>query len=127
MTDIYPYPVDNQDGVDPMAWLFFNTPGAPKDTLEVANARCAHLRALGVNLTPEVTEPSTLKYDALGGTGAPWEHGRWIPVDQPRVEVTVTAPSTDITAMSEAERAELRAALDLADIATQAGGGTNGR
>ena len=61
-----------------------------------------------------------IKYDALGGSGAPWEPGMWIPVEDDRMQVIATAPDKDITAMSQAERAELRAALDAADDAERA-------
>lgn len=62
-----------------------------------------------------------MKYDALGGSGAPWEQGMWIPADENRMQVVATAPDKDVTAMSDAERAELRAALDAADDAARSG------
>lgn len=111
----YPYPVE--DGNHQYAWMLFNVPDAPRFDLDTANIVCAHLERLGVDLTPETTHASEIIYDALGGVGAPWENGVWQPADKPRMEFTTTIPAVDVTAMSEAQRAELKLALDMADIA----------
>lgn len=111
----YPYPVE--DGNHKHAWVLFNVPDAPRFDLDTANAVCAHLERLGVDLTPETTHDSEIIYDALGGVGAPWENGVWQAADKPRMEFTTTIPAVDVTAMSEAQRAELKLALDMADIA----------
>lgn len=119
--DPYPYDIDTSGGNDPMAWMFFNVPNAPRNDLETANSYCAQLRALGVDLTPGATHEPRIIYDALGGTGAPWENGIWQPADRPRIKFTTTAPSVDVTAMDEAQRAELRLALEMADVADKTG------
>ena len=48
-----------------------------------------------------------MKYDALGGSGAPHETGRWIKRDADRVEVEVTTPDVVLTDKSEAELAQI--------------------
>ena len=52
--------------------------------------------------------------------GGPWEAGAWIPADQGRASVRVTAPSVDIGAMTVEEREELRAALEAVDVMERA-------
>lgn len=119
--DPYPYPIDTTGGNDPLAWMLFNVPNAPRFDMDTCNAIMAHLEALGADLTPGVIHDPKLIYDGLGGTGAPWENGVWIPADQPRMQFTTTAPPVDVTAMDDAERAELRHALELAEIADKSG------
>ncbi|ATW62879.1 hypothetical protein FGG65_gp17 [Corynebacterium phage phi673] len=114
-TDPYPYPVDGDN--HEYAWMFFNITNAPRFDLDTANIVCAHLEKLGVDLTPEATHDSEIIYDALGGVGAPWENGIWQEASKPRMEFTTTVPDVDVTAMTEAQRAELKLALDMADIA----------
>lgn len=131
MDAIYPYPVDADS--HPLAWIFFNVPGAPRFDIDVANTLARHLETgLGIDLTPDVTHPASIKYDALGGTGAPWENGIWIPREESRMTYTTSAAPVDVTAMDSAQRAELRQALELADIADASGanphtGEENGR
>lgn len=118
MNDPYPYETDPES--HPFAWVFFYIAGIAT-TLDVANAMAKHVfDDLGCAPPGTEHEPN-IKYDALGGSGAPWEPGMWIPVEDDRMQVIATAPDKDITAMSQAERAELRAALDAADDADRAG------
>lgn len=117
MEDIYPYQV--ADNHHPLSWVFFNAGGLSLD-LETAEALARHVfDALGCGKPGSAAVPS-IKYDALGGSGGPWEPGVWIPVKDARMGVSVTVPHVDVGAMSEAERAELRAVLDAADDAARA-------
>lgn len=120
MTDfgkqVYPYETFPEDA-DPRSWMFFNVPGTPRFALEVADTLVKHLDALGVDLTVGAVKTPAVKYDAVGSSGGPWETGMWIDWGEDRATVTATAPDKDVTAMSEEERAELRAALDAAEDA----------
>lgn len=113
---VYPYERHPEDA-HPMAWLFFNVPDTPRFQLEVADKMVRHLEALGVDLTVGKTRTPEKKYDAVGSSGGPWESGMWIDWDEDRAPVVATAADKNITSMTEAERAELRAALDAAEDA----------
>ena len=118
MDNLYPYPHD--PNYHPLAWIFFNAGHIPF-SIEQAHALAQHtFDNLGCGAPGTAAGPA-IKYDAVGGSGAPWEQGKWIPLDEPRAEVSVTAPSTSLSEMTAQERAELRAALDAADIAEAAG------
>lgn len=119
--DIYPYPIDDEE-YHPRSWMLFNVSGTPRMSAEVASNIMTHLEEnLQVDLSPGALGDPKVKYDALGSSGAPWEHGQWIPSDEDRARVTTTAADKDVTAMSAEERAELQAALQAAEIADRAG------
>lgn len=118
--DIYPYPIDEQ--YHPRAWMLFNAPDMPRFDVKTAASVMKHLEdTLQVDLTPGALGPPKGKYDALGSDGAPHDNGRWIGADEDRAPVVATAADKNVTDMSAAERAELRAALDAADTAHRAG------
>lgn len=118
MIDVYPY-VTSADR-HPYSWVFFNAGGISVD-IETAEALAKHVfDDLGCGKPGSASDP-VVKYDALGGSGGPWEPGAWIPMDEPRMSVSISAPHIDIGRMSEAERANLRAMLDAADAARRAG------
>lgn len=118
LDDVYPYERDPDS--HEYAWVFFNAAGVRHD-LETCNALARFVfDELGCG-APGSSGPPRLKYDAVGGSGAPWEPGRWIPVDHDRMVVTATAPAVDVTAMSEAEVAEWQAAIDARRDALRAG------
>lgn len=117
--DIYPYEIDDQ--YHPASYLLFNAPDLPRTSVEVASNTMKWLEAQGVDLTPGKTHAPKWKYDALGGSGAPWENGIWIAIDEDRAPVVATAADKNITDMTPEERAELRAALEAAETAHRAG------
>ena len=100
--ELFPYPRDPE--FHPRAFLFFNMP-----FLKVS-AETAHAMAAWVFDTLDCAGPGAgaeVKYDALGGSGAPHETGRWIKRDADRVEVEVTTPDVVLTDKSEAELAQI--------------------
>lgn len=103
LDELYPYPRDPK--FHPLACLFFNMPHLAVDA-DGAHAMAkwvfGHLGCGG----PGTAAPPTVKYDALGGSGAPHEHGVWITADSDRMTVQVTTPEKDLTEMDEAELAE---------------------
>ncbi len=103
LDELYPYPRDPK--FHPLACLFFNMPHLAVDA-DGAHAMAKwvfdHLGCDG----PGTAAPPTVKYDALGGSGAPHEHGVWITADSARMTVQVTTPEKDLTEMDEAELAE---------------------
>lgn len=112
--DIYPYPTDPQ--YHEYAWVLFNAAGTAHN-IDTCSAIATHIfDHLGCG-PPGTTHPPKVKYDALGGSGGPWEPGEWIDVDDDRAVIIATAPDKNITDMTDTERAELRAALDAADTA----------
>lgn len=115
--ETWPYPIDVN--YHPLAWVFFNAGNIPFDIIQ-ADALARHVFDNLQCGAPGSAGDPLVKYDALGGTGAPWENGEWIAVDQPRAMVVATAPSVDLGSMDAQSRAELRAALDAADIAAAA-------
>ena len=117
MDDIYPYPV--ADDSHPLAWVFFNAAGFRFD-LESCEKLAAHVFDSLKCGAPGSDGAPLIKYDGLGGMGGPWEAGAWIPADQGRASVRVTAPSVDIGAMTVEEREELRAALEAVDVMERA-------
>lgn len=119
--EIYPYQSDPKH--HPLAMLFFNS--AVKVDLEVADALATHVfDRLGCS---PPRNPS-VKYDALGSSGAPWEPGVWVDADSDRMTVNVTVSEKPVTEMDAAERAKLRHELDAAEDAERAGtlGGRRG-
>lgn len=116
---IYPYAVDPDR--HPLAWVFFNVAGTAKFDLDTADTLAKHVFGdLACGGPGTAGEPQII-YDALGSSGGPWELGAWIKADEPRRKVRTTAPDKDVTAMTEEERAELRAALEAAEDAARAG------
>ena len=100
--ELFPYRRDAE--FHPLACLFFNMP-----FLQV-NAETAHALAAWVFDSLDCSGPGAgaeVKYDALGGSGAPHETGRWIKRDADRVEVEVTTPDVVLTDKSEAELAQI--------------------
>lgn len=100
--ELFPYPRDPE--FHPLAFLFFNAP-----FLKVS-AETAHALAAWVFDSLDCSGPgegAKVKYDALGGSGAPHETGRWIKRDADRVEVEVTTPDVVLTGKSEAELAQI--------------------
>lgn len=116
--DVYPYHID--PARHRLAWVIFNAAGVRHD-LETCEAIAKHIFDDLKCGPPGSAGDPTVKYDALGGSGAPWEPGRWIPMSEGRLQVVATAPPKDVTAMSWEERAELRAALEAAEDAERAG------
>ena len=85
MNEPYPYATDPE--AHPLAWVFFYIAGIAT-TLDVANAMAKHVFD-DLGCAPPGTEHTpVIKYDALGGSGAPWEPGMWTPpcatVNKPR-------------------------------------------
>ena len=100
--ELFPYRRDAE--FHPRAFLFFNMP-----FLQVS-AETAHALAAWVFDSLDCSGPgegAKVKYDALGGSGAPHETGRWIKRDADRVEVEVTTPDVVLTDKSEAELAQI--------------------
>lgn len=118
MTDTYPYAID--DDYHPLSWTIFKAGGTQHDIDTCHNIATHLFDDLGCGPPGTAHEPR-VKYDALGSSGAPWEPGVWIPVEDERAAVVATAPDKDITAMTAEERAELKAALEAAEAAEQAG------
>ena len=117
MEEIYPYPKDPHE--HPHAYTLYNIPGIGL-AFDACNTVAKHLfDDLGCG-PPGTTHPPTIHYDALGTSGGPWQPGAWIPIDQPRQPVTLTAPAKNITDMPPEERAELKAALEAAELAERA-------
>ena len=116
--DIYPYAVDPD--YHPLTNAIFKAGGTQHD-IDTCHAIAKHIfDDLGCGAPGTAHEPK-VKYDALGSSGAPWEPGVWIPVEEARASVVATAPDKDITAMTPEERAELKAALEAAEAAERAG------
>ena len=103
LDELYPYPRDPK--FHPLAFVFFNMPHLKVDA-DGAHAMAKwvfdHLGCAG----PGTAAPPTVKYDALGGSGAPHEFGVWIKAEDDRMTVQVTTPEKDLTEMDEAELAE---------------------
>lgn len=112
--DIYPY--GREENHHPLACLFFG--GPVRNDIEVAEAWAKHIFD---NLGCSPPRDPKVKYDARGGTGAPWEDGVWIPVEDERMGVHVTVSEKPVADMDAAERAKLRFELDAADAAERAG------
>lgn len=108
ISTIYPYEKD--DSHHEYAWVFFHAPGfAPN--IEIADELAKHIfDDLGC-APPGSRHQPRVKYDALGSAGAPWQPGAWIPLDEPRMDVTATIPDKPVAEMSEEEKAEALAAL----------------
>lgn len=117
LDELYPYPRDPR--FHRLAYLFFNMPHLSVD------ADGAHAMAtwvfdrLGCGGPGTGGEPS-VKYDALGGSGAPHEHGVWIKVTDDRMTVEVTTPEVVLTDMTEAKLAEVIANAQAALVAKRA-------
>ena len=107
--EIYPYKCDPDR--HPLSWVFFHAGGISPD-LDTAEALAKHVfDDLGCGPPGTAHEPRVL-YDALGGSGGPWEPGAWPSVEEGRMLVVATAPPVDVTRMSDEQAAELQAALD---------------
>lgn len=113
--DIYPYEVDEER--HPWSFVFFNVNGAARFDLDTAETLAKHIEALGFDRVNE----STIKYDAFGTSGGPWEIGGWIKVEDERMQVSVNIPPKDITDYSDEEIAEAEAALSALKSARAAG------
>lgn len=114
--ELFPYPRD--PSFHPQAVLFFNMP-----FLKVS-AETAHAMAAWVFDSLDCSGPgegAKVKYDALGGSGAPHETGRWIKRDADRVEVEVTTPDVVLTDRSEEELAQILVDAEAALVAKRAG------
>lgn len=112
--ELYPYERSREH--HPLACLFFN--GPVKVDVEVADQLAKHVFER-LDCSPP-REPD-VKYDALGGSGAPWESGAWIKADKERVAVEVTVQEKPVSEMDDAELAALRRDLNAADDARRAG------
>lgn len=118
MDEIYPYPKDPHE--HPLAHTLFNITGIGL-SFDACNTVAKHLfDELGCG-PPGTTHPPRIKYDALGSSGGPWQPGAWIPMDEPRQAVVVTAPAKDVSKMTPEELAELKAAIQARELAEQAG------
>lgn len=118
MTEIYPYPKDAHE--HPYAFVFYHAAGLGLN-FDASNDLAKHVfDYLRCGPPGTVGEP-TIKYDALGTDGGPWKAGTWIGRDESRREVVVTVPAKSVKDMTPEERAELRQALEMAEVAEQAG------
>ena len=116
---LYPYPRDGQ--YHPWSFLFFNMPHLTIRDIDACHRMATWVfDTLGCGGPGTVADPS-VKYDALGSSGAPWEEGRWIPAARERSPVQVTTPDTDLTQMGEEELAEYIANAQAALVAKRAG------
>ena len=116
--EIYPY--EKAPDRHELAWVFFNAGGIAPD-LDTAERLAQHVfDDLGCGEPGTAHEPRVL-YDALGGSGGPWEPGAWPSVEDGRTLVVATAPPVDVTRMSDEQAAELQAALDARQDALRAG------
>lgn len=118
LDELFPYPRDA--GFHPLAFLFFNMPHLKVD------GDGAHALAVWVFdrlgcAGPGTASPPTVKYDALGGSGAPHEYGVWIKAEDERMTVEVTTPEKALTEMDEAELAEIVTNAQAALVAKRAG------
>lgn len=105
------YPYDIPDDKHPLSWVFFNAGGIAPD-LDTCEALAKHVfDDLGCGAPGTTHEPVVL-YDALGGSGGPWEPGAWPSVEDGRMLIVASAPSVNVTSMSDEQAAELQAALD---------------
>lgn len=117
LDEMFPYP--RHPEFHPLSFLFFNMPMLSVDA-DGAHALAAWVfDRLGCAGPGTAGEPS-VKYDALGGSGAPHEYGVWIPADKPRATVEVTTPEKELTAMDEAELAEYITNAQAALVAKRA-------
>lgn len=118
--ELYPYPRDPQ--YHPLSFLFFNMPHLTIRDIDACHRMAVWLfGSLGCGAPGTAASPS-VKYDALGTAGAPWEEGVWIQADQERTPVQVTTPvEKDLTEMDEAELAEYITNAQAALIAKRAG------
>lgn len=118
LDELYPYPRDPK--FHPLACLFFNMPHLAMDA-DGAHAMAKwvfdHLGCAG----PGTAAAPTVKYDALGGSGAPHEHGVWIKATEERMTVEVTTPEVVLTDMDESALAEVIANAQAALVAKRAG------
>lgn len=118
LAEIYPYPRDPK--FHPLSFLFFNMPFLVADMDTCHNLATWMFGKLGC-AGPGAGHAPLVKYDAVGGSGAPWEHAVWIPADDERVQVQVTTPETDLTQMSEEQLAEVLVNAQAALLAKRAG------
>ena len=118
LDELFPYPRD--PSFHPLAFVFFNMPHLKVD------ADGAHAMAVWVFDRlgcggPGTAAPPSVKYDALGGSGAPHEHGVWIKAEDDRMTVQVTTPEVVLTDMSEDKLAEFITNAKAALVAKRAG------
>lgn len=113
LEEIYPYQRDSS--VHPLACLFFN--GPVKFELEAAEAWARHIFD---RLDCSPPRSPSVKYDAQGGLGAPWESGVWIDADAERMKVHVSVQDKPVADMDDVELAALRRDLDAVEAARRA-------
>lgn len=124
LDEMYPYP--RHPEFHPLAFLFFNMPMLSVDA-DGAHALATWVfERLGCD-GPGTVAPPSVKYDALGGSGAPHEYGVWIPSDAERVAVEVTTPDKELTEMDEAEITEFITNARAALVAKRAGTAKGGQ
>ncbi|WP_010541910.1 hypothetical protein [Dietzia alimentaria] len=115
--EIFPYP--RHPDFHPLAYVFFNMPHLSVDA-DGAHAMAAWVFGrLGCS-GPGSAAPPSVKYDALGGSGAPHEYGVWIPADKERATVEVTTPEVVLTDMDEDGLAEVITNAQAALVAKRA-------
>ena len=108
LTLLYPYDKDAER--HPLAWVFFHAAGLQAD-LDVCDALAKHVfDKLGCSGPGSASEP-TVKYDALGTSGAPYEPGAWIAREKPRLQVATTMPEKSVTHMDDEEFVEAQHAI----------------
>lgn len=118
LDELYPYPRD--PNFHRLAFVFFNMPHLAMDA-DGANAMARWVfDRLGCGAPGEAAAP-TVKYDALGGSGAPHELGVWIKAEDDRATVEVTTPEVVLTDMDEAKLAEVISNAQAALVAKRAG------
>lgn len=118
LDELYPYPRD--PSFHPLAFVFFNMPHLGVDA-DGANAMARWVFDRLGCAGPGTAAAPTVKYDALGGSGAPHEFGVWIKADEDRMAVEVTTPEVVLTDMDEAALAEMIANAQAALVAKRAG------
>lgn len=111
---IYPYEAHPEH--HPLAMLFFNSP--VKADMEVADALAKHVFD---RLDCSPPRSPSVKYDALGTSGAPWEPGAWIEAGKDRMSVEVTVQDKPVAEMDDVELAALERDLNAVKDARRAG------
>lgn len=117
--ELYPYPRDSQ--YHPWSFLFFNMPHLTIRDIDTCHRMAVWLFDTLGCAGPGATQAPSVKYDALGTAGAPWEEGGWIPVDSERTAVQVTTPDVVLTGKSEEELAQILVDAEAALVAKRAG------
>lgn len=118
LEELFPYRRDPE--FHRLAFLFVNMPFLAVDA-DGAHALAGWVFDRLGCAGPGTAAAPTVKYDALGGSGAPHEHGVWIKATEERMTVEVTTPEVVLTDMDESALAEVIANAQAALVAKRAG------